>query len=409
MKVSRLWLEEYSDGLPSTNELVQTFERIGLEVEHVSTFQTDAIVAQVVAVKKHPNADRLQLCTVNIGKNNKNFDIVCGASNVRANMLGAFLPIGGLLPDGTKIVKRSIRGVVSQGMLCSGSEVGLYETDGLLELDGKNGICVGQRLDDIPHLYDTTITLETTPNRPDWLGVYGLARDLQAAGVGCLKPPTKATFDIDQSIDKPVITLMHKACPLFIGRFIRNINPDATTPSWMMQRLKSVGISCVHPVVDITNYVSHGLCRPLHGYDARFIGENGVSVRCALEEEHFEDLDGREHNLKPYMHVVAQHKKDNKGTVLALGGIIGGSNSRCREDTTDIFLESAWFEPSSVGHTARTLGIDTDARRRFERGVDPQTTAYGCNLATHLILRYCGGKAGDLVQQGEPPPPLHPE
>lgn len=397
MKFTLSWLKEHLDTNASLQEINETLTSIGLEVEEIiarAAELADFTVAEITAAEKHPNADKLQVCKVNSGK--EELQIVCGAPNARAGLKVVLAPVGTWIPAGEfNIKKAKIRDVESCGMLCSASELGLGEdSDGIIELSGDAK--VGEKAATWLGADDAVIDIAITPNRGDCLGVHGIARDLAAAGVGKLKPlkikPVKGCGDspISVAIENPVYA------PMFIGRHIKGVK-NAQSPAWLKARLESIGLKPISALVDITNFLTYDLGRPAHVYDAGTLSGN-LTVREAKDGEKLTALDEKEYVLEDGMEVIA----DENGPV-ALGGVIGGLETGCTEETTDVFLEIALFQPVMVAMTGRKLQIDTDARYRFERGVDAALMMEAAEYATQLIIEACGGKASDLVMAGTIP------
>jgi len=385
MKFTISWLKEYLDTEKSDQELIDSLTNIGLEVEDVvnaSEIFSNFIAAQVVEEKKHPNADKLKVCKVDIGSDI--VDVVCGAPNVEENMKVVYAPPGSTIPSTQMKLKASkIRGVESLGMMCSEFELGISDDhDGIIKLD--NNVKVGQPYAEIAGLNDTMIEIGITPNRQDCLGVSGIARDLSAAGLGTLnkrniknnKGKLKSPIQID--------IVDNHACPAFAGRYIKNVK-NIESPDWLKNKLKSIGLRPISALVDITNFVMFDMNRPLHVYDADKIDKE-IIVRDSKEGEEFEALDDKKYKLKRGMCVIA-----DKSSVLGLGGIIGGTKTSTEFETKNILLESAYFKPKSIRSTSKILNLDTDAKYRFERGIDPNSIEEGLIKAAELIENICGG------------------
>ncbi|MEM1390136.1 MAG: phenylalanine--tRNA ligase subunit beta [Pseudomonadota bacterium] len=387
MKFPLSWLKDYLATSASLDDILAYMLKAGLEVEHVDNPAEDLAVftvAKVKAAEKHPDADKLKVCTVDTVDGEK--QIVCGAPNARAGMTAIYAPLGAYIPglDFTLDKKpRKIRGVESHGMLCSTKELNAGEDhDGIADLDSK--IPLGRPAADALGLNDPVIDFEVTPNRPDWLGVKGIARDLAAAGAGAfVDEPIKK---VQGSYDCPVeIGLSSsEACPIFAGALIKGVK-NGPSPDWMQSRLKAVGITPKSLLVDITNYISIDRARPLHAYDADKL-QGAVVARLGKDGETLEALDGKTYDITSDMCVIA----DDSG-VIGLGGVMGGESTAVSEETTDVFIESAWFDPLRTARTGRSTGIISDARYRFERGVDPVSCIEGLNLALRLITEYGGG------------------
>jgi len=424
VKFTLPWLKDYLETSADLPAILEAMTMAGLEVEDVHD-PKEALkqftVAKIVSAKQHPNADKLQVCQVDTIDGMK--EIVCGGLNARPGLVTAYAPIGAYIPgSGITLVPKPVRGVVSNGMLCSGSEMqtdedpfrlriarfedwqprahalGLDDEQaiadgGIIELpdDLKVGAPVADALGG-----DTVIDFEVTPNRPDWLGVVGIARDLAAKGVGKFKlPPVKPVAGkfpcpVTVRIDAP------EACPVFAGRLIRGVK-NGPSPDWLQRRLKALGINPKNMLVDVTNYISFDRARPLHVYDAKKL-TSGIQVRMGTAYDSFEALDGKAYSNLTDMCVIG----DGSGAI-GLGGVMGGASTGCSIETTDVFIESAWFDPMRTARTGRATGILSDARFRFERGVDPHSCVEGVELATRLILDACGGEPSEVSVAGKVP------
>ncbi len=401
MKFSVSWLKDHLESTADAAAIADTATSIGLEVEGIEDKAAKLAaftVARVISAEQHPNADRLRVCRVDTGKDV--VQVVCGAPNARAGLVGVFAPPGTWIPgSGIALKIAAIRGVESRGMLCSERELQLSEEhEGIIELAGD--FAPGTPAAAALGLGDAVIDLAVTPNRGDCTSVHGVARDLAATGLGTLKvrpaPSVPGRFEspIRVSLDLPAGK--ESACPLFAGRVIRGLR-NRPSPEWLQQRLKSAGLRPISALVDVTNYVSHGWGRPLHAFDAaKLMGH--MRARLATEGEKILALDGKEYTLDPEMTVIA----DDSGA-RSIAGVMGGEDSGCTEATTEIFLESALFDPVRTARTGRMLGIISDARYRFERGVDPEFVVPGLELATQLILEICGGEASALTVAGRVP------
>ncbi|MBF0307430.1 MAG: phenylalanine--tRNA ligase subunit beta, partial [Alphaproteobacteria bacterium] len=401
MKFTLSWLRQHLDTDAPIDAISERLTMLGLEVESIedpAALLADFTVAQVVEAVQHPDADRLRVCTVDPGCG-ATLQVVCGAPNARAGIKVILARPGARIPANGEVLKKGkIRGVESQGMLCSWRELGLGEDhDGIAELDPA--ATVGGKLVEAM-AFDPVFDVSITPNRADCLGVRGIARDLAASGMGTLKPlkaqPVVARLasPITVSLDFP-----HEAadaCPLFAGRYIRGVS-NCESPDWLKRRLTAIGLRPISALVDITNLFTYDLGRPLHVFDAAKVTGN-IRARLAKPGERLLALNGREYELDETMTVIA----DEAGPE-ALAGIIGGAHSGCGEDTTDVFLESALFDPVRTAATGRRLGIDSDARYRFERGVDPVSAVSGMEMATRMILELCGGEASEPVIAGAEP------
>lgn len=402
MKFSLSWLRDHLETDVDLPRLLDAMTMAGLEVEDVAdpAAKLSAFtVARIVSAARHPNADKLQVCQVDtkLGR----LEIVCGAPNARAGLVTAFAPIGTYIPgSGITLEARPVRGVVSNGMLCSGAELELdTDADGIMELD--ESAAVGTPLAEALHLNDPVIDFEVTPNRPDWLGVVGIARDLAAAGVG--KLVTKPVMPVPGRFASPikVATEDAKACPIFAGRLIRGVK-NGPSPEWLQRKLRALGLKPRNALVDITNYLSFDRARPLHVYDAEKV-KGTVRARMGKAGESFLALDGKTYAVTPAMCAIA----DESG-VIGLGGVMGGESTGCTDATTDVLIESAWFDPLITFQTGRATGINSDAKYRFERGVDPGFVVPGLELATRLVLDICGGEPSEVMIAGEAPEPPKP-
>ncbi|MCK5041111.1 MAG: phenylalanine--tRNA ligase subunit beta, partial [Sphingomonadales bacterium] len=382
----------------SLDEISDRLTSLGLEVEEIidqAAVLAPFKVAHVISAEQHPDADRLRVCMVDTGEG-KPIQVVCGAPNAKAGMKGVFAPSGTVIPgSGIKLKPTKIRGVESNGMLCSEREMMLSdEHDGIIELDA--GAPIGTAFADIAGLDDPVIEIAITPNRQDCLGVYGIARDLAASGLGTLKSgdieAVPATIK-----DKQQITIdSNDACPVFIGRVIKGIK-NGPSPKWLQDQLKAIGLRPISALVDITNFATYDRARPLHVFDADKV-KGTINVRMAKAGEELLALDGKTYQLQGSECVVC----DDSG-VLGLGGVMGGELSGCTEDTTSVLIECALFDPILTAMTGRKLGIESDARYRFERGVDSQFVESGMELATKLVLDICGGEAGEITIAGAVP------
>ncbi|MER8700889.1 phenylalanine--tRNA ligase subunit beta [Mesorhizobium sp. M1273] len=386
MKLTLSWLKDHLETDASLAEIVERLTSIGLEVEHVDDRASLApfVIAKVVTAVQHPDADRLRVLTVDTGDGKPPVQVVCGAPNARAGLVGAFAAPGTYIPgiDVTLTVGK-IRGVESHGMMCSERELELSEEhDGIIDLPADAP--VGTSFAAYAHLDDPLIEINLTPNRPDAASVHGIARDLAASGLGTLKSapiepiPGKGETPVKVTIEAPEL------CPGFALRLVRGVK-NGPSPKWLQQRLLAIGLRPISALVDITNYVTFDRGRPLHVFDAAKVTGN-LAVRRARDGEKVLALDGREYTLTPEMCVIA----DQDG-IESIAGIMGGEHSGCDENTTDVLIEAALWDPIATARTGRTLGIITDARYRFERGVDPEMMVPGLELATKLVLDFCGG------------------
>lgn len=401
MKFTLAWLKEHLETEAPLHEIIDALMGIGLEVEEVvdRTRELEPFkVAKVKKAEKHPNADRLSVCIVETAEGE--VQVVCGAPNARTGMTGIFVHPGTHIPGtGVDLERGLIRGVESNGMLVSERELMISDDhEGIIDLDDRFEIgtpaAVALGLDD-PMIY-----VKVTPNRPDALGVRGIARDLAAKGLGALKPleikKVFARLASPISVELKFSSGDAKACPLFIGRYFARVK-NGPSPDWLKRRLTAIGLRPISALVDITNYMTVTFNRPLHVFDADKL-HGPVMARLAQEGEELLALDGRTYRLDRAMTVIA----DAQGA-QGIGGIIGGELSGCTMDTVNVFLEAALFDPVRTAATGRKLGINSDARYRFERGVDPAFVADGAELASRLILELCGGEASDLVIAGKAP------
>ena len=394
MKITFDWIKDYLNTNLKEQDLLEQLTNIGLEVESVENLSADNQlfkVAKIVKTEKHPNADRLKVCDVNIGEKDLK-KVVCGATNAKEGLITIYAPPGATIPKTkTKLIVAKIRGITSYGMLCSESELNLSdESDGIIELSrSKYDKNIGKSY--FPKSKSNLIDLSITPNRPDCLGIRGIARDLAASGFGKLKDTKekKIKSKTKQSLNVKINKEKGQGCSVFGSCLITNVQ-NTESPQWLKDKLISVGQKPISAIVDITNYVMLDINRPLHAYDADKI-EKGITVRNSKSGEEFTALDNKNYKLEKGMCVIS----DNKG-VLGLGGIIGGTRSGTELDTKNILLESAYFEPKSIRKTAKKLNIDTDAKFRFERGIDPLSIEEGLNKAASLIKEICGGEASKI-------------
>lgn len=393
MKFSEKWLREWVDPPVDTAELVTQLTTAGLEVDTVEPVAgplEGIVVGEVLSVEPHPDADRLRVCRVNAG-DGEHLQIVCGAPNVHAGMRAPLAPLGVKLPGGIKIKKAKLRGVESTGMLCSEAELGMADSaDGLMALPADAP--AGADLVDYLGLDDVSIDIDLTPNRGDCLSVAGTAREVgvrnQVPVDGPAMEPVPAEVDetFEVSLEAPA------DCARYVGRVIRDINPDATTPLWMQERLRRSGLRPISPVVDVTNYVLLELGQPMHAFDLDKL-QGRVRVRHAAEGERIMLLDGTDLALKADTLIIA-----DESVPVALAGIMGGMESAVTETTRHIFLESAFFAPHLLAGEARGYGLHTDSSHRFERGVDPELQRRAAERATALLLDIVGGRPGPVVE-----------
>jgi len=402
MKFTLSWLRDHLDTHRSVDDIAAAMTMAGLEVEHVldpAAKLAPFSVARILEAARHPNADRLRVCQVDTVDGIK--EIVCGAPNARAGLVTIYAPIGAYVPGlGVTLSQKPVRGVVSDGMLCSAKELEVSEeSDGILDLDPDLEVGLPAAT-----LFgaDPVIDFEVTPNRPDWLGVAGIARDLAAAGVGALidRPvapvPGEFPCPVDVRLDDS------GACPLFAGRLIRGV-VNGPSPEWLQKRLRAIGLRPISALVDVTNLLSYDRARPLHVYDAQKIAGGYLEARLGRDGERLLALDGKTYAIGPEMCVIG----DGSGAV-GLGGVMGGESTGCSLETRHVFVESALFDPLRTAQTGRDTGISSDAQYRFARGVDTGAVIDGLERATRLILELCGGEPSEVVIAGAPPEPPAP-
>jgi phenylalanyl-tRNA synthetase beta chain len=398
MIVTIPWLKEHLKTTAKESEIIDQLTKIGLEVEGVkenSGEMSSFKVAKIIKAEKHPNADKLKVCDVSIG-GKEILKVVCGAPNAREGLVTIYAPPGAVIPKTKfelKIAK--IRGVESRGMLCSENELNLSdESDGIIELRNKEKE-IGKSY--FKTKLEKSIDISITPNRADCLGIRGIARDLSSAGVGKLiqikrKKIKQAT---KHAIKTSIVKEKDQGCLTFGSCYIKNIT-NKESPDWLKSKLVALGLKPISAVVDITNYAMFDQNRPLHAYDADKINKE-IIVRNSKEGEEFEALDNKKYKLKKGMCVIS-----DKSGVLGLGGIIGGASTSTELKTKNILLEAAYFLPTSIRKTARYLNINTDAKYRFERGIDPNSIKDGLELAAELIVKICGGEASKFIIAGKP-------
>lgn len=397
MKFSVTWLKDHLETEASLQEITDTLNAIGLEVEGVedpAERLAGFTVAKVLTAEKHPDADKLQVLTVDTGEGDP-LQVVCGAPNARAGMKGVLGQPGAIVPsNGMELRKSAIRGVESNGMMCSVRELELGEDhDGIIEL--PDDAPVGHAFSDY-HGSSPVIDVAITPNRPDCMGVYGIARDLAAAGLGTLKPIAMPAFTASGACPVEIRTDDPEGCPAFYGRVVKGVK-NGPSPDWLQQRLTSAGQRPISLLVDLTNYLMLAYGRPAHAYDlAKLSG--AVVARRAKPGEEVLALNEKTYTLDESMVVIADDKE-----VHDIAGIMGGENSGVSDDTTDLLLEIAYFDPARIGVTGRKLGLASDARTRFERGVDPAFLDEGLDLLTGLIVELAGGTPSEVVRAGAAP------
>jgi len=393
MIISEQWLRDWVQVDLDAQGIADCLTNAGLEVDGVEPVAKpidNLVVGKVLEVSKHPDADRLNLTKVDIGS--AQLEIVCGAANVRTNLMVAVAIVGADLPNGLKIKKAKVRGVESNGMLCSASELGLEEhSEGLIELDAD--ATVGQRVDEYLQLQDHLIDIDLTPNRGDCLSVQGIARELRVLADGAYNPLEIAPIAANNNADIVVEVDDSQSCPRYIGRVIKGIRQDVVTPLWMQERLRRSGVRPISPVVDITNYVMMELGQPMHAFDLAKLNEK-IVVRGSVQGEQIKLLDESQVTLDGDTLVIA----DIDGPI-AIAGVMGGADSAIDDKTSDIVLEAAHFTRKSAAGKARRYGLHTESAHRFERGVDPQLPPQAIERATELVLQICGGEPGVVVEQ----------
>ncbi|MFA6041635.1 MAG: phenylalanine--tRNA ligase subunit beta, partial [Methylophilus sp.] len=391
MQFSENWLRSFVNPALDSQALSHTLTMSGLEVEEMTPVAPafdKIVVAEIIEANKHPDADRLQVCKVNVG--GEVLQIVCGAANARVGLKAPCAMVGAVLP-GINIKQAKVRGVESFGMMCSAKELGLAEeASGLLELpaDAMVGLDIRSYLD----LNDFLLTLKLTPNRADCLSILGIARDVMAMTGAPVTMPAMVAAPVLSPMTLPVMVNAPDVCPVYCGRVIEGVNAQAPTPDWMVRRLERSGIRSISAIVDITNYVLLELGQPMHAFDHAKL-TNGIHVRFAQQGETLVLLNEQEVKLATDDLVIA-----DSVAPLALAGIMGGNASAVTDDTKTIFLESAFFTPDVIAGKARRLGLSTDSSFRFERGVDFGNTRQALERATALILEICGGQAGNISE-----------
>lgn len=406
MKFTLNWLKDHLDTSAPLEEITDALTDLGLEVEGVEDISRtlgDFTTCRIIKAARHPNADKLQVCKVEVwphapDKPSETVQVVCGAPNAKTGLIGVFAAPGVYVPGSDMTLKPGeIRGEASMGMLCSERELLLSDAhEGIIELPADTPL--GVRYIDYANLNDPVIDIAITPNRPDALGVHGIARDLSARGIGVIK--AHSTPDIKPVFDCPFnVTTQTDACPVFVGRVIRNVT-NGPSPKWLQARLRAIGLRPINTLVDITNYMSFDRARPLHVFDADKLTGTTLTVRAACADEKLHGLDDKEYALENNMTVVCDN---DASRVLALGGIMGGLDTGCTSETRNVFVEAAYFDPLNIALTGRKLKINSDARYRFERGVDPASCHEGLAIATQMIMALCGGEPSSIVQGGQTP------
>ncbi|HEY5347798.1 MAG TPA: phenylalanine--tRNA ligase subunit beta, partial [Rhizomicrobium sp.] len=402
MKLTLSWLKEHLETDADANTIAEKLTSIGLEVESVSDAGAalkDFIVAQIVTAGKHPNADKLRLCMVDAG-DKESLQVVCGAPNARAGIKVVLARPGTVIPASGEALKTgTIRGVESRGMLCSGRELLLSEeSDGIIEL--PQDAIIGGGVAAVLGLTDPVIDVSITPNRGDAASVYGIARDLAAAGLGKLKTAAiekvPGRFASPKKIALDFTPENKDACPIFAGRLIKGVK-NGPSPKGIQERMKAVGLKPISALVDVTNLIAQEYGRPLHVFDADRLSGN-LHARMAKDHEQLLALDGKTYVLDNDMVVIA-----DDSFARGIAGVMGGEDTGCSFETRNVFVESAYFDPARVARAGRELGIISDARYRFERGVDPEFVLPGLELATAVILELCGGEPSEIVVAGAVP------
>ncbi len=403
MKFTLSWLKDHLDTQATAEEIGDVLTNLGLELESLEN-KAEALapfrVAYVKEAAQHPNADRLKVCTVDPGDGSE-VQVICGAPNAKTGMKGVFAPVGSYVPGIDMTLKAGkIRGVESNGMLVSEREMGISdEHEGIIELEPDAP--VGEPFARVMGLDDPVFDIAITPNRADCLGVRGVARDLAAAGLGTLKDDSRlaavaGSYDPPMQWRRDLPAGAEDACPYVGGRHFRNVQ-NGESPAWMQQRLRAIGLRPISALVDITNYVTFDLGRPLHVFDAAKV-KGDLTMRLARDREEIEALDEQTYSLDPETIVIADEDR-----VQGIGGLMGGQESGVTHDTTEVFLEVALFDPVRIAKAGRRLGLLSDARFRFERGLDPESADWGEAVATRLIQEICGGEASHLTAAGEIP------
>lgn len=394
MKLSEKWLREWVNPRLDTKQLAERLTMAGLEVgavEPVASPLDGVVVGEILSVTPHPNAERLRVCEVNVGEKHPR-TIVCGAANAAAGLKAPVALPGARLPGDKTIAEAELRGVKSSGMLCSTQDLGLEESsDGLLVLDARAR--PGMSFAKFLGLDDVTLEVDLTPNRGDCLSVAGIAREVAALTGAALKAPKSRRVVVKSRKRMKVVLEAPQDCPVYLGRVIEDINPHATTPLWMKERLRRSGLRAIHPVVDVTNYVLLELGQPMHAFDLDRLSGN-VHARLARKGELLTLLDGKQISPEPGTLLITDDRKP-----LALAGIMGGLDSAVSDTTRHLFLECAHFRPETIAGRARALGLQTESSQRFERGVDPALPRTAMERATELLLTIVGGKAGPVVEQ----------
>jgi phenylalanyl-tRNA synthetase beta chain len=400
MKFSISWLDEYTPIEMDPADLAEALTMAGLEVESVTeryAYLNSVRVGRVEEINPHPNADKLQLCRVALG--DRRLTVVCGAPNVEPGMLAPLALPGTVLPDGSILEASVIRGKSSEGMLCSEGELGLgADKSGIMAL--APSLAIGAKLNDALGKSDTVYEVDLTPNRPDCLGIIGIAREVAAIQNTALQYPDSQLVDHKNAIADLTSVQIEAPdhCPRYAARLIENIKIEPS-PFWLQDRLLSVGLRPISNIVDVTNFVMMETCQPLHAFDFDRLAQNRIVVRTANAGETFTTLDGKERKLSPEMLMICDGEKP-----VAIGGVMGGLNSEIETDSTRVLIESAYFSASSIRKTSKSLGLSTDASHRFERGIDPQGTVVALNRAARLMVEITGGNLIEGVIDAHPRP-----
>ncbi len=401
MKLTLSWLKEHLETDASLEEICAKLTSIGLEVEAVedkSKILAPFTVAKILTTTPHENSAKLKICLVEVQNSAQPLQIICGAANARTGLKVAYAPIGSIIPTNQMVIKKAkIAGVESSGMLCSARELGLGNEDsGIIEIDEK--WLIGTKITEVFSLDDAVIELNVTPNRGDCLGIYGIARDLAASGIGKLKNSEIKKITGEFSLPIEIKNEVLEACSIAAFRYIKNLK-NCESPEWLKEKLSAIGMNPISAIVDITNYVMITSNRPMHAYDAKKISDF-LEIRFAKKDEKFISLKNEEFILDEKILVISDSQK-----AVGIAGIIGSKNSMCDLETSEILLEAAFFNPSIISNAGRKLNLQSDARHRFERGVDEKTCEEGIDLATQLILEICGGEVSEikiLGQKSEP-------
>ena len=396
MKFTLDWLKEHLDTDADLRAITDKLTAVGLELEEVEESPlAPFVVARVVSAEQHPNADKLRVCQVDPGDGTI-YNVVCGAPNARSGLVSVFAPVGTYIPGKDFILELgSIRGERSEGMLCSEAELLISDDhDGIVEL--PEDAPVGTRYIDYREINDPVIEINVTPNRADCLGVRGVARDLATTEIGSLRP-NRARFEGGSGASPVSVAIETEHCPIFTYRIVRNVR-NGESPDWLKRKLEAVGQKPISALVDITNWMTLDQNRPMHVFDADKIAGGTLTVRAARDGESLRALNDKEYSFDEAMTVIADADR-----VVSLGGIIGGEDTGCSEDTVNVLVEAALWNPSNIARTGRKLGIHTDARFRFERGTDSASAVEGLEIATQYILDFCGGEPGEVHVTGAEP------